>query len=162
MLERWIWTELLAFDMEQSDYGVSDYLEKVGFAPDGITFLLSAVDFVLLHDGMEHEKVLFPDICSRVGHKRNEERFRQDWTNWKLRGLVTELHKRHVKVFFSIFNYYLEDRFHHEWATEHPEILRAYKNQKPSYGFTLLARLKDGTLFEDVFIAGMRNSSVVR
>ena len=92
-MERWIWTELLAFDITQEDYGVAAYLERTGFAPDGISFLLSAVDFILLHKGMEEEYTLFPDICSRVAHERNEERHRQEWTNWKLKGLVDELHK---------------------------------------------------------------------
>ncbi len=155
-MEKWIWTELLAFDIEQDDYGVGAYLERTGFAPDGITFLLSAVDFILLHSGMETETTLFPDICSRIAHERNEDRHRQEWTNWKLKGLVDELHKHGVKVIFSIFNYYLDDRFHHEYATDHPEILIANKYHTPRYGFTLLARLDDGTLFEDFFISKMR------
>ena len=155
-MERWIWTELLAFDITQDDYGVSAYLERTGFAPDGISFLLSAVDFILLHRGMEEEYTLFQDVCSRVAHERNEERHRQEWTNWKLKGLVDELHKHNVKVFFSIFIYHLEDRFHHEFATDHPEILVASKYNKPAYGFTLLARMDDGTLFEDLFISKMR------
>ena len=155
-MEKWIWTELLAFDITQRDYGVSAYLERTGFAPDGISFLLSAVDFILLHNGMAEEYTLFPDVCSRVAHERNEERHRQEWTNWKLRALVAELHKHNVKVFFSIFNYHLEDRFHHEYASDHPEILIASKYHTPRYGFTLLARMNDGTLFEDFFIAKMR------
>ena len=155
--ERWIWTELLAFDREQSDRGVSGYLDRLGFVPDGISLLLTAVDFVLLHKGMEEEYVLFPDICSRVAHERNEERHRQEWTNWELRNLVTELGKHGVKVFFSIFNYYLGNKFHKEFASVHPEIQIASRFHTPNYGVTLIARMSDGTLLEDFFVEKMKS-----
>ena len=50
--ERWIWTELLAFDCEAPDCGAAAYLERIGSVPTGISFLLSSPDFVLDHRGM--------------------------------------------------------------------------------------------------------------
>ena len=154
--ERWIWTELLAFDRNSEDRGTAEYLKKLGFVPDGISLLLSAVDFILLHKGMEQEYTLFPDICSRVAHERNEERHRQEWTNWELRELVSELRKRNIKVFFSIFNYYLENKFHEEFASLHPEIQLASRFHTPNYGFSLIARMNDGSLLEDLFVRKLK------
>jgi len=151
--EAWIWTELLAFDNVQKDYGVEEYIKRVGFVPDGISLLLSAIDFVLLHQGMKTEYELFPDVCSRLAHEENEERKRQKWTNHQLRGLVCHLRGRGVKVFFSFFVPGHDIVFHHEWCMDHPEVLLGSKN----YGIipcavNMLARLKDGTLFEDFFV----------
>ncbi|OQA82264.1 MAG: hypothetical protein BWY31_03304 [Lentisphaerae bacterium ADurb.Bin242] len=152
--EAWIWTELLAFDNTQTDYGVGEYLHRTGFVPDGVSLLLSAIDFVLLHRGMETEYELFPDVCSRLAHEENEERKRQKWTNHQLRGLVCHLRGRGVKIFFSFFVPGHDITFHHEWCMDHPEVLLGSKN----YGIipcavNMLARLKDGTLFEDFFVA---------
>ncbi len=150
--ETWIWTELLAFDREKPDYGVEEYLERIGFPVDGITFLLSSMDFILLHDGMEKEHVLFPDVCSRQGHEENEERKRQEWTNYELRGLIAGLKKHGIKVFCSIFILNMHDRYHKEWGTAHPELRMGDKIHGIDNAFSMLARLKDGTLFEDIFL----------
>ena len=125
--EMWIWTELIAFDCEKPDYGIDAYLERVGFQVTGISFLLSSIDFILLHQGMEEEQNLFPDICSRQGHEENEERKRQDWTNFQLRELVAGLKKRGIKVFCSIFIINMHNRYHREWVSDHPEILMGDK-----------------------------------
>ena len=57
--ETWIWTELLAFDRDLPDCGVKAYLDRLGFIPTGISALLSAVDFVLFHKGMDEEYELY-------------------------------------------------------------------------------------------------------
>ncbi len=150
--EMWVWTELLAFDREKPDYGVEEYLDRIGFKVTGISFLLSSMDFVLLHGGMGKENVLFPDICSRQGHGENEERKRQEWTNYELRGLVDGLKKHGIKVFCSIFILNMHNRYHREWAVDHPEIRMGDKIYGIDNAFSMLARLKDGTLFEDIFL----------
>ena len=151
--EAWIWVELLAFDNTQKDFGVGEYLDKIGFIPDGISFLFSSIDFILLHKPMDSEYGLLPDVCSRRGHEGNEERRRQKWTNFQLRGLVNELHKYNIKLFCSIFIYYMNNQFHHEWASDHPEILLGDKVHGSNNAVSMLARLNDGTLFEDFFVA---------
>ena len=80
--EPWIWTELLAFDNTQGGLGVEAYLTRLGFVPQGISIMASASDFVMLHESLEEERPLFQDVCTRFGHAGNEERARQDWTNW--------------------------------------------------------------------------------
>ncbi len=149
--ESWIWTELLAFDNTKSDMGVGSYLKLIGFSPTGISLLLSSIDFVLLHPGMEEETELFPDICTRFGHARNENRTRQKWTNHQLGVLVSILKKNGTKVFFSIFSSYMQNRFHEEWVNSHPEMLICY-DSGPSAGINVIGRLNDGTPFEDFFV----------
>ncbi len=149
--ESWVWTELLAFDNTRHDMGISAYLELAGFRPTGISLLLSSIDFVLLHPGMAESTELFPDVCSRFGHTRNEVRERQNWTSYQLRTLVSGLKNRNIKVFFSIFSSYLNDRFHEEWGSSHPEMLICYEDG-PSAGINVIGRLKNGKFFEDIFI----------
>ena len=120
--EIWIWSELIAFDATAPDYGVAAYLDRMGGSrPDGIS-LLSALDLVMQHDGMDSEKELPPHVCARAGHTRNLFRKRQVWSNYKLRGLVAELRKAGSKVYFSVFTYYLNNHFQHEYLSEHPEL----------------------------------------
>ena len=76
--ERWIWTELIAFDNEQEDLGVDQYLKLTGFAPKAVCLLLlGSPDFVLTHSGIEKEAELPTEYCSRDGHEFNRERSRQ-------------------------------------------------------------------------------------
>ena len=150
--ETWIWTELLAFDCTAPDCGVKAYIDRLGFVPDGISALLSAVDFVLLHKGMDEEYELFPDVCSRFGHARNEERERQKWTNFTLRKLIAELHKYQIKVFVSVFILNLHNKYHDEFVSTHPEIRMGDKIYGLDNAISFLSRLEDGTLFEDIFI----------
>lgn len=150
--ESWIWTELLAFDNTQSDQGVQSYCDRLGFVPNGISLLLSAVDFIMLHESMDRERTLFPDVCARCGHGGNEERRRQGWTNWQLRSLVRNLQAHKIEVFFSVFMYYLQDKHHHEWASDHRDVLLTYDKFGVTNGVNPLARMNDGTLYEDVFV----------
>ncbi|KKR04406.1 MAG: hypothetical protein UT30_C0008G0028 [Candidatus Uhrbacteria bacterium GW2011_GWF2_39_13] len=157
--EAWIWTELLAFDNTQKDQGVSEYLIKTGFIPKGICLLVSSPDFVLLHDGIKEEKILPPDICSRRGHERNEERERQEWTNYQIKSLVENLHKKGVEVYISMFTSYMMDKFHGEWMSKHPEVMQEWDFQGRSPCVNCLRRLKDGRYFEDIFIAKVIEAS---
>lgn len=141
--EFWIWTELLAFDNSQSDLGVGEYLTKVGRVPDGIAVMIGHPDFVFRYGGMEQEYPLLRAFCSRHGHDRNTIRFRQQWTNFQLRDLVSRLKQAGVKVFLSIFGQNLGNRFHVEWMNEHLH---------PDW----LGILPDGRNVLDIFIQNLR------
>ena len=151
--ESWIWVELLAFDNAKEDQGVGAYLDRLGFIPYGISLMASASDFIMLHEPLETEKVLFPDICTRFGHAGNEERSRQDWTNYQLHSLIKNLQLHGIEVFVSVFAAYHRDKFHHEWATDHPEVFIAYDFLGITDGIDVLARLNDGTYYEDIFVS---------
>ena len=73
-LENYIWVELIGFDNEKEDFGVTNYLCNTGFIPKGISFLLTSVDFVNMHTSMEEEYVLEDYFCSYAGHPYNSER----------------------------------------------------------------------------------------
>ena len=146
-MDTWIWTELLAFDNESPDLGVAEYFARMKTKPQGIT-LLTAIDFVLQHENWSTPHCFPIDICSRMGHEGNGLRKRQNWNSEQLKRLVALLHAHGCKVVFSFFCYYLRNKFHHEWATEHPEVLTGWNNGS----INLMGRLKDGTLLEDVFV----------
>jgi len=149
--ESWIWTELLAFDNTQADLGVSDYLDRLGFAPTGVSLLASASDFIVLHEGLDEERPLYPDVCARFGQAGNEERQRQEWTNQQVRDLVSRLRAAGVQVFVSVFAAYHHDRFHREWLSDHPEARIVYSHLGVTDGVQMLARLADGTYYQDLF-----------
>ena len=141
----WIWTEPLAFDNEAEDFGVGEYYDKMGFVPEGISLMLTGMDFVLQHENWTEEHVFPEDICSRLGHSGNGVRKRQKWTNFQLKKLIGLIRARGTKVVFSQFPYYLYDKFHREFATDNPGCL--------TYGYVnLLGRLDDGMMVEDYFV----------
>lgn len=150
--ERWIWTELIGFDNRHDDLGVGEYVDAAGFTPDGICLLLTSVDFVLSHQGFVEDAVLPPDVCSRDGHDRNPHRERQEWTSGQLRALIAELHARGIEVFLTVFTRFYDDRFHHEWLSDHPEALQVFRGLGRAHAVNCLSRLSDGTFFEDYFI----------
>ena len=62
--ECWIWTELLAFDCEAPDCGAAAYLERIGFVPTGISFLLSSPDFGLKR--IEFRQLILATGCREI------------------------------------------------------------------------------------------------
>ncbi|QDU82224.1 hypothetical protein Pla110_39790 [Polystyrenella longa] len=150
--ERWIWTELIAFDNQQPDSGVGEYLEKTGFAPKVICLMISSPDIILSHGGMETEEQLAKEYTSRDGHDFNPERQRQDWTNYQLRFLIEQLHERKIEVYLSVFAKYYRTREHREWIADHHEVLHVRQKSGYAWALNCLARLDDGSYFEDYFI----------
>lgn len=144
-----IWMQMLGFDRDDPDHGVARFLDRTGFTPDSVCALLFHCDFVNLHRGMDDEYVLFQDNCAYHGIPRNKERERQNWTNHDLRELVAELKKQGVDFYAGIMGSYVNDMYHHEWLTDHPEI-RCNRRDKVG-SIMCLKRLKDGTYYEDFF-----------
>ena len=147
-MDIWIWTELLAFDNTSPDLGVEEYFSRLKTKPQGFTFLITAIDFVMQHENWTTPHVFPADICSRLGHDGNGLRNRQAWDSEQLKRLVALLHARGCKVVFSFFCYYLGNKFHKEWASDHTEVLTGWNNGSVN----LMARMKDGTLLEDLFV----------
>lgn len=153
--ERWIWTELIAFDNKRPDLGVGDYIGKAGFLPTAVCLLIGSPDFVLSHQGIKDEYDLPTEYCSRDGHEFNQERKRQVWTNHQLRALINGLRERGVQVYLSTFAGYTRDRTHHEWITDHREVLHVWKSSGFAWALNCLSRLNDGSYFEDYFARQM-------
>lgn len=150
--QRWIWTELIGFDNSREDMGVGEYIDLAGFTPDGFCLMLTSVDFILSHDGLQPNMVLPPDFCARDGHDRNPHRERQEWTSGQLRELIAQLHARGVKAYVSVFTRFYGNKYHHEWLSDHPEALRVYRDGGRMNAVNPLARLSDGSYFEDYFV----------
>jgi hypothetical protein len=144
--------DLIGFDNRADDLGVGAYLDTLGFAPDAISLLVFAPDFVLTHRGLAAEMDFPADYCSYGGHPFNAERHRQVWTNLQLRRLTDELRCRGVSVYLSTMTCFLNNAFHHEWASDHPEVLETRRTGESMPAINALKRLRDGTYYEDLFV----------
>lgn len=151
--ERWIWTELIGFDVEQPDHGVALYLEEAGFIPDAICLLLTSPDFVLNHEDRDEEFELWPDFCSRDGHELGRHRQRQVWTNRQLQRLIAGLQARGVQVYLTFFCQFYHNKFHQEWFSDHPEIGNVYRGLGQWDVVCGLHRFRDGSYFQDFLAA---------
>ena len=145
-----IWMPLIGFDKDQSDKGVGEYIEKAGFTPSGVSVFIFHPDIVNQHEGMEKEFTLSADCCSYFGSPRNEFRERQDWTNYDLKKLVSELCDRGIEAYLGIDGVYLNNTRHYEWESDYPELLSLGKNGRMN--LNVLKRFKDGTYYEDFFV----------
>lgn len=151
--ERWIWTELIGFDNTQDDCGVGEYLQNAGFVPDTICLLMTSVDFVLSFKDRGEDYTLPPDFCARDGHEFNQVRERQEWTGAQLKRLIDELHSREIDVFLTVFTSFYGDRFHHEWLSDHREVLRVQRGHGQVNALNPLSRLDDGSYFQEYFFS---------
>jgi len=145
--DRWLWIELTGFDNEAADYGVQAYLDKAAFIPDVISLLLFNPDFVHTHDGEPTDRLLPFDCCSYAGHPRGYERERQGWTQKQLKGLIEELHRYGVAVFFAVFDMFVSD----EWIGQHPELWHMSRSGAPVGSVCPWKRLADGNYYQDFF-----------
>ena len=147
-----VWIELIGFDNTAPDYGVNRFIETAGFTPDIVSFHLSSVDFVNTHSGMQEESQLPLYACSYGAHTHNDDRERQDWTNWQMRGLVDALHRHGVKVFCSLFDLEFPSgraNLPRLFTDDHPE-LRCVDCEGVSQQFIyMLKRFADGTPYLD-------------
>lgn len=150
--ERWIWIELIGFDNTKPDCGAQEYLDKLGFIPDAISYLITSPDIIHHHESLQTEKYFPPDYCSYVGHPRSAERARQVWTNHQLRTLNRALQARGIKVYLATFLFYLDNKFHEEWVNDFPELLETRRDGVAIGSLQPLKRFADGGYYEDFFI----------
>ena len=149
-----IWIELIGFDNTLPDYGVGDFLAKTGFIPDMVSFHLTSICFVLRHKGMAEEYRLPAYACSYSGHTGNDDRHRQDWTNFQMAALIRELHRHGVQVYISMFDFDSNPELPgvKQYLEEYPElgVVTCYGN-RPQL-LHVLNCFADGTTFEEVYI----------
>lgn len=160
--QKGIWVELIGFDNTLADYGVAEYLGRMPVQPDFVSLLLFSPEIVHAHSGLEHDFLIGDLQCSYFGRPFNEERQRQDWTAFQLRGLVAELKKRSIEVFASFFDMVVtpeQAERHHvrrkavEWIDRHPELMVERRDGSRSAStFCLWKHLADGILYEDFFV----------
>ncbi len=158
--ENWYWTELIGFDVNKKDFGVSDFIKKVSNDIYGVSLLLYDNDFINTFQESEGECDLPLSACSYAGHPYNEDRKIQQWTNFKLKGLISELHKNNIEVVFSVFNNYTYTDYRNgkkvigEFSAKHPEISEFCSAKfKRLDTNNMLKRFNNGEFFEDYFIS---------
>ena len=100
---KFVWIELLGFDNTKPDFGVGDWLKRQTVKPQVVSLLLEDVEFLHAHAGLAKDFGLPDSVCSYGARPGNEERRRQKWRAWQLRGLVAELKRRGLDVFPSFF-----------------------------------------------------------
>lgn len=150
-----IWVELIGFDQTRPDYGVAEYLKTVGFKPRHISLHLTSVDFVNTYKGMEQEYRLPVYACSYGGHEQNDDRRRQDWTNWQLRGLIRALQAQGILVYGSFFDMDSPNGLEGEplFTQLHPELLASGSDEgRMESGVVMIKRMADGRLYEDYLL----------
>ena len=147
--ETWLWVELTGFDNTQPDFGVADYLDRCGFTPNAVSFLLFNPDFIHTHDGLAEDLPLPFDVASYGGHPYGEDRARQNWTTHQLKGLVDELTRHGVPVWFAVFDQFVTD----EWIGNHPELWYVVATGERARCICLFKRLDDGTWYQDFLAA---------
>ncbi|MCX6983247.1 MAG: hypothetical protein NT118_00660 [Lentisphaerae bacterium] len=86
--EKWLWIELIGFDVDAPDFGVGAYLEKLGFVPNGLSLLIATANFIHMHDENWANRTFPPEYCSYGAHNVNGERHRQVWTGARLKQLI--------------------------------------------------------------------------
>lgn len=139
---RWLWIELIGFEVNDADFGVNRWLDKAGFIPEAVSLLLADPEFVHGHCE-DDQRVLGPAICSYGGHPYNEERDLQQWNARQLKGLIRELQSHGIKVFFTHFDHACE---------KFPELNFVNKRGDIQESLCPYKRLADGRLYRDFYL----------
>lgn len=155
-----IWSYLRCFDHDKEDYGVAEYLDRVGTKPYGIAGLVYHADFVHFHEGMDKEVSIPPQLFGYRGDPRRlpEETYRKyTWTNHQVKGLISELHKHGVRFYLSIFGNYYKDVLHKEWLGEHKELLMHTVDGREEH-LVAFKTTKEGVKYEDFFAEKLKET----
>ena len=153
-----VWIELIGFDNTSPDYGVDDLLTKMGFVPDMISLHVTSIAFALKHEGMDHEYYLPKYACSYYGHDGNDDRKRQNWTNYEMKALVNTLQSRGIKVFASLFDFdpIEKDPNVKHFVHAHPELCACIDDGARTNFIHMINDFDDGTEFKDHFIPKLK------
>ena len=147
--QNFAWMPLTGFDKDLPDKGVSIFLDRCDKKVDGVCLFAYHPDIINQHEGIEEERILPPDNCSYFANPYNEERRRQEWTNHDLKDLCSTLRKNNVDCFLSVMGSQLNDKFHHEFITDHPELKSCFRDG--DWNLNVLKRFKDGSYYQDFF-----------
>ena len=162
--DKYLWTELIAFDNTEPDYGVQAYLDKMSVKPKGVSFLIFDPELFHAHTDLSSDFQIGDLHCSYFARPWNEERLRQKWTAWQFRGLIAELKKYGIASYPSFFdmapgkgNSWLRQfkatRKDVTWFDRHPEVGYRMKDGRRANNVNPIERLADGRDYADFFVA---------
>ncbi|MFQ7036197.1 MAG: hypothetical protein ACLRTQ_11285 [Candidatus Borkfalkia sp.] len=128
------------------------FLSRFPQKPDGVSLLISSVDFVNLHDAKTFREELSPMCCCYEAHPCNEERARR--SGRQLKGLVRTLRSYGVRVFLSFFNLfcYPDDEGNEvvePFCAAHPELWEHRRDGSLNRSLHMLKRFPDGRYYQD-------------
>ena len=157
-----VWTELVGFDNASSDYGVAEFLSRSEVRPSAVSILLTDPELMHSHRDLSADFPIGDFHCSYCARPGSEERARQPWTAWQLRGLVAELRRRGVEAYPSFFDVASSTNsgyaakfgarpFAKTWLDAHPEIGCQLADGRLSRDICVIKRFADGTAYEDFF-----------
>ncbi len=149
--ENCIWLELIGFDNKKDDCGVNDLLKKTGFKPSRIFLLVTSVDIINTHKGLDDEYELDDYFCSYVAHPYNDDRARQKWTNFQLKRLVDTLRQCGIESYISMFDYMSPKA-----EFNHPELYTSMWSEgreSNPHCLYMTKRFLDGSYYEDFFLS---------
>jgi hypothetical protein len=157
---RILWIELIGFDNTKPDFGVNAFLNKTGFIPDIVSLFLWTSEFVLSHKTDGSDAVLTDEMSSYGARPENEERKRQTWTKFQLKGLIAMLQAKDIQVYFCVFDHVMPENWYcrkqlpkpERWLDRHPELIYVSAMNTASDYLCPLKRLADGSLYEDFFV----------
>lgn len=149
--ETFAWMPLTGFDKDLADKGVKVFLDRTENKVDGVCLFAFHPDIINQHDGIEKLRVLPPDNCSYFANPYNEERRRQDWTNQDLKDLCTNLTNNNLECYLSVMGSQLNDKFHKEFISFHPELKCWFKDG--DWNLNVLKRFNDGSYYQDFFVS---------
>ena len=160
--EKHVWMELIGFDNSSPDYGVAEFLSRSEVRPAAVSLLLTDPELVHSHKDLSVDFPIGDFHCSYCARPWNEERSRQQWTAWQLRGLVAELRRRGVAAYPSFFDVASPTNsgyaakfgarpFAKTWLDGHPEVGCQLADGRLTRNICVIKRFADGTLYEDFF-----------
>lgn len=161
-----LWTPLIGFDVTKEDKGAKEYLDNATVKPSCVGLFVYNCDIINYHQAGMPKEIKFPkDYCNYYGSPQNDLRKRQDWTNYDLRTLASELKNNGVESYMSVMGNHLSPpddndftpqvgMFGYEcvlnFVMQHREL--AIESTKERGYIHLLKRFKDGSYFGDYFI----------
>lgn len=146
--------DLRAFDNRLPDFGVKNYIERLGFVPNIITLLECSVEQVHTHNGVIDNTTVPYIYCSERAMPGGNV-----WSKRQLSGLVDEIHKAGSKFYFgclSLPNKFDEYETRMDWVYENLDLFIVHSDgtsqREKRGGINVLRRLPDGSYYEDYFI----------
>ena len=149
--------DLRVFDNKLADFGVGQFIERLGFQPTALFLHETYVGQIHSYDGNLDDTQLLPTWSTQRAIPGG-----QLWTRAQLRGLVDELHAEDVRFFqgaeaaWSVWPEYGE-LSRDTWIYEHlEELFVTYRNgvttEKEMGMICPLKRLSTGVYYEDMLL----------
>ncbi len=159
--EKLLWIELIGFDNQAADYGVGDLLSRMEVKPEGVSLLLWNAEIIHSHTDLSQDAPIGAKHCAYCARPYNEERKRQDWTKFQLKGLIDSLHSHGVDAYVSVFDQLMSKEWQKErgipevpeWIDGHSEVRYVTNKGVTASSICPWKHLRDGSLYEDFFFA---------